>query len=71
MRCMVCLMVLNGDTGWVRNPDGATACWPCYEAGKMPPVPVDLYADQEPPAAIPKPKRKQAKRREMNEVWDK
>lgn len=56
MRCMTCLSVVDGTSGWIRNPNGAVCCWPCYEAGKMPLFPVDPYADEEPQQAAKPPR---------------
>ena len=56
LRCMSCEEFIDAGTGWLRDPNGVTCCWPCYEAGKMPPFPHDMYADEEPEPA-PKPKR--------------
>jgi hypothetical protein len=68
---MNCDSLVDATTGWVRDPNGVMVCWPCYDAGKMPPYPVDYYEDEPEPA--PKAKRDTKPRKPryaVSEAWD-
>lgn len=71
MRCMNCREVVDSATGWIKNPDGVVGCWPCYEAGKLPPTPVNVYDEEPEPAPKPKRETKPRKpRHAISEAWD-
>lgn len=58
-----CLKLLDSATGWIKEPDGRVYCWECFDAGRVPPIGADAYADvgtdPEPePAPKPEPKRR-------------